>query len=230
MRLVLLPLLLASICLPFADPAAAQTCTPFDQGCIIAPTAAGEDVSPYCFLPTLARGDYETNYALTANDDDGGCHDFETYLRFVLPSNLLAPGQTVTEATLLLYYGFSFVLDGTPTAPPHAPITLRIHEVTSAWTEASTTWANRPGHGAPIATLGGITNYGIRSFDVTELVRHWAHGTKPNRGFAVTSPDARAIGFHSWEAEPTVPATQKARLYIEVGTGSPPPSIPLFPY
>jgi hypothetical protein len=230
MRPPSLALLLLPLSFLVAERAGAQTCTPFDQGCIIAPTASGEDVSPYCFLPTLARGDYETNYALTADDDGGACHNFETYLKFVLPSSLLASGQTVTRATLLLYYGFSFVLDGTPTPPPHAPITLRVHEVTAPWTEATTTWTNRPSYGPAIASVGGITNYGIRSFDVTALVRDWAHGRKQNRGFALTSPDERAIGFHSWEAEPTVPSNQKARLYLEVGSGSPPPSIPVFPY
>jgi hypothetical protein len=226
----ILPLTLALLLC--ADAALAQACNPaITSACLIEPTAAqGEDVAPYCFLPTLSRGQYETLYALTANDDEGVCHNFETYLRFDLPANLLDPGETVTNAILLVPYLFSFAFGGTPTPPPHPPVALRVYRVESFWSdEDSITWGNRPGYAAaPVAEHTGITNYGLREFDVTSLVREWAHGTRPNYGFALTSPNDRALGFYSWEAE--VPTSQKVRLLIQTGPGAAPPQVPVFPY
>ncbi len=224
---LILPLLLV------AELSDAQTCVIQANGdCMLQPTAEqGQDVSPYCFLPLLTRGDYETNYSFTANDDEGVCHNFETFLRFDLPANLLDPGETVVTARLLLFYAFTFGFDGPAPTLPHAPISVRIHEVLNPWTESTMTWSNRPAYAqTPTTTVGGITNLGLREFIVTDLVRHWAHGTKQNRGFAVVSPNDIPFGMHSWEADPSVPVAQKARLRITVGPGTPPASIPLFPY
>jgi hypothetical protein len=226
-------LLLAASLLSFAEVARAQTCIVQANGdCMLEPSAAqGDDVSPYCFLPSLARGQYETSYAFSAVDDEGACHNFETYLRFALPADLLEPGETVTTARLLLYYAFTFGFDGPAPTLPHAPITVHVSEVSSAWTEDAVTWANRPGFvSPPAASLSNVTNLGVKEFIVTDLVRAWAHGTKPNRGFAVTSPNDIPFGMNSWEADPAVPPFQKARLRITVGPGAPPTPVPLFPY
>lgn len=199
---------------------------------MLEPNAAqGQDVSPYCFLPTLARGQYETNYTFTANDGGGVCHNFETYLRFELPSDLLDPGETVITARLLLYYAFTFGFEGPAPTLPHAPITVNVHEVLNAWTEDAVTWANRPPHAAAVAAgLDDITNLGVQQFIVTDLVAAWAHGSKQNRGFVVISPDDIPFGMHSFEADPSVPSFQKARLRITVGPGTPPEAVPVYPY
>jgi len=233
------PLLLALAWLLLADVAAAQTCVVQTNGdCMLEPTAAeGQDVSPYCFLPALARGQYETNYAFTAFDTGGVCHHFQTYLRFELPPDLLDPGETVTTARLLLYYAFTFAFEGPAPTVPHAPITVNIHQVLAPWTggpspynEDAVTWSNRPPHAAAVAgTRNDITNFGVQQFFVTDLVRSWAHGTKPNHGFVVVSPNDIPFGMHSWEAEPPVTTGQKARLRITVGPGSPPQQVPFMP-
>jgi len=223
-----LPLLIALGTLLLADASHAQACNPaYTEFCLIEPTGAdGQDVAPYCFLPTLGRGQYETNYAVTGMLD-GECHSFVTYLRFQLPGDLLEPGETVTQATLLLPYLFSFTFGGTPTPPPHPPVTIRLHRVMTSWTEDAVTWVDRPSFDtAPAAEVTGVTHYGIKEFDVTDLVRSWAHGTQSNYGFVVTSPNDRTLGFYSFEAP--VSTAQKAALLIQAGAGDP-PAVPMMP-
>lgn len=229
MKRLFLSLLLAfSISLVVAGDADAQACSPaYTAFCLIEPTAASNDVSPYCFLPTLTRGQYETNYTVTSPGPPD-CHSFETFFQFMLPANLLDPGETVTSATLLVPYLFSFSFDGPVVPPPHAAVTLRLHRVTSSWNENSVTWANKPTYEAtPLAQVTGITNYGVREFDVTSLVRDWAGGAKQNYGFAMTSPNDRVMGFYSWESG--VAAAQKIALLIQTGPGTPPAPVPIMP-
>jgi hypothetical protein len=198
-----------------ARPARGQACDPaFQDFCLIQPSGPeGEDVAAYCFLPVLLRGQNPANYAVTATAEDGACHDFETYLRFALPDDLLGPGETVAEAQLLIPYSFSFSIDGEPAAPPHEPVSLQVHRVLSAWSESSLTWLNRPAFDpVPEDVRTGITDFADIELDVTALVRGWAHGTTPNFGFALTSPDERVLGFRSWEA--AVPDALQAALLI----------------
>lgn len=211
--------------------ARAQACNPIylPDFCQIEPTAAqGQDVSPYCFQPNTVRGQSETNYAVNGFDEDGACHHFLTYLKFDLPANLLTAGKTVTYASILVPFAFTFVFGEEPPAPPFPPSTLRVHRVLSSWTENTVTWANKPIYdGIPIFTLNGITNFGTRELVVTDQVRRWAHGQQPNFGFVLSSPTETALGFQSWEA--AVPASAKPALYIETGNGTPPPPIPALP-
>ncbi len=209
--------------------ARAQACAPgFPAGeCFIEPTSAGQDVAPYCFIPTLWRGNSDTNYAVTANDPNGVCHHFQTFLRFDLPAGLLAPGQTVTHASLYVPYAFSFDIDGDPIPPTHPPAKLEVHRVTSNWTEAGVTWNTRPSiDGTAVAEVPGITTYQVLDIDVTQQVRRWAHGQQPNFGFALTSPSDRALGFYSWEAGASFP---KVSLDIFTGPGVAPAPIPALP-
>jgi hypothetical protein len=230
MKRFLFALLLAlPLSVAVAGVAGAQSCNPAHTAfCLIEPTAAsGDDVAPYCFLPTLTRGQYETNYAVL-EPGPPDCHTFETFMRFILPSNLLDPGETVTSATLLIPYLFSFAFEGPVVPPPHAPVSLRLHRVTSFWNENAVTWVNKPPYEAtPIATVTGITNYGVREFNVTTLVRDWAAGVRPNYGFALTTPNNRVMGFNSWES--SAPAAQKPALLIVVGPGTPPTPVPIMP-
>jgi hypothetical protein len=196
--------------------AAAQACNPaFEDFCLIVPTGQeGQDVAPYCFLPTLLRGENPANWAVTASDAEGACHDFETYLRFDLPVDLLAPGEAVLEAQLIVPYTFSFAIDGEPSPPPHAPVELRVHRVLGPWSESSLTWLNRPAFDpVPHDARGGITDFGDIDFDVTELVRGWADGTLPNFGLVLTTPNDRVLGFRSWEA-PVADALKTALLIV----------------
>jgi hypothetical protein len=219
---------LLALAVAFASPApaAAAACEAGTnpENCLLIPDgSASDDVAPYCFLPTLPRGQNPSNYAVTAQDEKGVCHNFETYLKFELPPDLLVPGETVVGAFLDVPYTFSFSIDGPPVDPPHAPVTLRLHRVAGPWSENGVAWNTRPGYDAtPIASVSGITGFTHVVFDVTDVVRSWAHGTGANHGFALTSPDDRVLGFHSWEAE--VNESHKVALLIVRGSGTPPPA------
>jgi hypothetical protein len=194
-----------------AGPALAQECDPaFPDVCLIVPDASGEDVSPYCFLPTLARGSHTTNYATTAFSTAGTCHSFVTFLRFELPAGLLEPGAAIEQATLLVPYLFNSSFG---TEPPHPPVRLRVHRVTAAWSEAAVTWASQPPYEATLLDeVDGITDFGVIELDVTQVVRDWVQGTLANHGLVLTSPDDQVLGFHSWEA--TVSNALKTALLI----------------
>ena len=219
-----LPLLILVAALALAGDARAQACLPGypNNVCVIQPALnEGDDTAPYCFQPTTPRGQHETLYSVTAVDGTG-CHTFVDYMKFVLPANLLDPGETVLEAHLYVPYSFSYVYMGTPTPPPHPPITMRVHRVLAPWAEDTVTWNSKPGYvELPHDEITGITAPVTLDFDVTFLVRAWAHGTLPNYGFAITSPNDRAIGTYSWEAElsPAQRPTLVSALAIQVGTG-----------
>jgi hypothetical protein len=217
-------LALALALLPAAPaPGACESGTPSNVCLLVPDGSSSDDVSPYCFLPALSRGQSTTNYAVTAEDDTGVCHHFETYLRFELPPDLLVSGETVTEAYLDVPYLFSFSIDGPPSPPPHPPVMLRVHRVSAPWIENGVVWNQRPAYEAmPLDSVGNITSYQAVTFDVTDLVRAWAHGTAANHGFVLTTPDDRVLGFHSWEA--SVPEEQKLALLIVRGAGPPPPA------
>jgi hypothetical protein len=210
----LLALGAASLAFLPAAPPHAQQCSPdFDDLCLIEPTAAGEDVSPYCFLPTLSRGLGDTNYATTASEGDGTCHDFVTYLRFVLPADLLGPAEVVTQASLLVPYAFNSTFGS---VPPHSPVRLRVHRVTGPWSEATVTWVNQPPFDPVwLDEVDGIVDYTTLEFDVAAAVASWASGAQPNYGFVLTSPDEEVLGFYSWEAP--VSAALKPALAIVTG-------------
>lgn len=224
-----LPLLLAVAMLMLAADAHAQVCRAGDPPnvCVIEPSAVnGEDTSPYCFVPTLPRGDYDTLYTVTSVVGSE-CHSFATYLRFTLPANLLDPGETVTNALLVVRYNFGFEYGQGPNTNPHAPVTMNVHRVLAPWSESLMSWESKASYSAlPAAQKTGITQPGDISFNVTTLVRGWAHGTLPNYGFALTSPDSHTMGMYSWETD--VPASEKNALYIFIGNGAP-PAVPIMP-
>lgn len=177
---------------------------------ILEPGAEGEDTAPYSFIQTLARGGHEILYALTFGDGTGR-HDFETFLRFTLPPDLLGPDEEIRQSLLSLYYSIDSVGFGVGTDEPGI---LECREVTSSWTEMGVTWNQKPSYGPPVDTITGIEAKGPLLCDVTEPVRAWADGARPNRGFALTNPTGRLLGFYSFEAQ--VAQNLKAALYIDV--------------
>jgi hypothetical protein len=214
------------LCLLAASSAGAADCEAgtAPDVCLLVPDGSdSDDVSPYCFLGTLPRGQSTTNYAVTAKDEDGVCHDFVTYLKFELPGGLLVPGETVTTALLDVPYAFTFSIEGPPVLPPHPPVTLSVHRVIGPWTENGVSWNARPGYeSTPLDSFSELTEFRSVTFDVTEVVRAWAHGIGANHGFVLTSPDEQVLGFHSWEAD--VAENLKAALLIVRGSGEAPPA------
>jgi hypothetical protein len=184
----LLPLLLAAplIALP-AETASAATYL----------IQSGDDTSPYSFIPSLPRGNRDTLYAFTDEDESGIAHDFETYVRMDLPDELIGEGDQVTEAYLWVYYGFDFTGFGDGT---DEPADMQLHEVLEPWDEQSMDWNSRPAYGPVLDVHPDIDGLGLIWFDVTELVRDWLDGV-PNHGVALTNPTPRLIGMYAFEAD-----------------------------
>lgn len=177
---------------------------------ILRPGPEGDDTAPYSFLTSLARGGHETLYALTFGDETGR-HDFESFLRFTLPPDLLGPDEEIRQSLLSLYYAIDSTGFGVGSDEPGV---LECREVTGDWTEMGVTWSAKPGYGPPVDTIEDLDAKGPLLCDVTESVRAWADGLRPNRGFALTNPTGRMIGFYSFEAQ--VPQDFKAALFIDV--------------
>lgn len=178
---------------------------------LVQPGPEGADSAPYGFLPNLVRGDYTTLYAFSEVD----AHQFEIYLQFPLPAGVPAPGEQVAKAELYLTYAFDFTGFG---GTSNEPGLLRLHAVQAPWSEAALAWVNRPPIGPVLATIPDITGFRTLVFDVTTLVRAWTAGA-PNHGVAITSPTARVMGFHSFEAT-SQPAALRPFLVIQTAPGS----------
>ncbi len=67
---------------------------------------------------------------------------------------------------------------------------VKVHRALGNWSESTITWANKPAFESTAAasiTIGAQTNYGIRQWDVTELVRGYHSGAYPNYGIVLKS-------------------------------------------
>jgi hypothetical protein len=173
---------------------------------VLQPGPEGEDVAPYEFLPSSLRG---SNPSLWATTNDG--HSFITYLRFALPPDLVAPGEAVGEATLTVFFATDEVGFGEGGDEPGV---LECRPVLEDWSESTVTWLAKPAFGEPVDVIEGIEELGPLAFDVAGLVAEWVDGVRPNRGFALTNPTARLMGFFSFEAQ--VEPVFKASLAIDV--------------
>ena len=190
----------------------------------------GEDVAPYCFHAHAgarpARDDTTRSQRTTAT---AAATTSSTYLRFDAAGEPARPRRDGRPGALS---GRLHVrLRVRPGPAPNAartPITMSVHRVLTPWTEDTVTWTNKPAY-AEVA--GGRrspaspqpVDAGVRRHD---LVRGWAHGTKPNHGFALTSPNDHTLGMYSWEAGGRRRRRRHA-LYIVIGPGTPP--IPIMP-
>lgn len=178
---------------------------------LIQPGPEGSDVAPYSFIPSLRRGNRETQYAFTDVDESGVSHAFETNLHFALPPDLVPPGEEVSEAYVWIVYSFDFTGFGDGTSDPGM---IACHEILEPWIESDVSWLNRPAYGPAFDAQSGINQLGLVWCDVTLLVDAWARGTKPNFGIALTNPTPRLIGFYSFEAT-TVDANLRPGLVVE---------------
>jgi len=191
----------------------------------LAPPAAAEpvwiregiDVSPYSFLPSLRRGNRDTQYVFTGGRDyDGATHDFRTYVRFDLPEDLLEPGEFVAEAYVWLFYGFDYTAFGEASDVPGE---MRCHEVLEPWEELGVTWISQPAYAPAFDVHPDVEELGLLWCDATELVRAWVKGTKPNHGIAFTNESERLIGVYSFEAAVDAPLAPGLVIGIDTGAG-----------
>lgn len=169
-----------------------------------------EDTAPYSFVPSLPRYNNSTLYAFQGFDVPTSTeHDFETYLWFNVPPNIIPAGHVLAQATLLVTYAFDATGFGTPSTDPG---TLACHEVTADWDQTTLTWVNRPPIAPAFRTLTGITGFGAQLIDTTMVVHRWIYGTRPNFGVALTNATAREIGMNSRES--SADASLKPQLIL----------------
>jgi len=201
-----------------------RTCSILGLGVLlVAPAAAdvfqiqsGVDASPYAFIPTLPRGNSETSYAFVAEDDAGKAHDFENFVRFDLPPDLLGPDERVVEAVFWTAYAFEFSAFGDGGS---GPATVVCHAVLEPWNEAELTWLEKPAYGPAIDVQPEIDEVGTLVWClVTDLVQAWATGATANHGIALTNPTDRVVGMYSFEASDAISAPwERPTLLIETG-------------
>ena len=172
MRLSYLSVAVASAAL-----AASSLATPV----VIAPDeASSKDTFIYSAIPTFNFG---TRDYLGASVESSGVHTTTSLIQFDLAGQAVAANEA---ASLSIFVRTSA---GTPFAAvssePSAnfPVTVDIYKVTSAWDEATTTWASRPStDAAPVASFvaNGVQQY--FSADLTSLVQSWIANPASNFG------------------------------------------------
>ncbi len=180
---------------------------------LLQPGPEGADSAPYSFIPSLPRGNRDTNYVFSSVDETG-THSFETFVHFELPEDLLAPGEGIVEAALWIYYAFEFSGFGDASSEVGE---VECRPVLEPWDAATLTWVNKPAYGAPVDVFPDVTTLGLIYCDVTSLVAQWAAGVRPNYGFALTNPTGRLIGFYSFDAT-GIERNLRPSLAIETGT------------
>ena len=174
----------------------------------------GVDTSPYQFIPTLPRGNYDKLYAFSDPE-----HSFESFLFFELPPDLVGPDEVVSQALLALYYGINLPPPVAGEGGSDEPGVAECRAVLSAWNEGTLTWSNKPAYGPVVDSIENITELGTLLFDVTDVVANWAYGWEPNHGLAITSPTARLLGFYSFEANQVLEQYRPALIVtVEPGT------------
>lgn len=118
-------------------------------------------------------------------------------------------GATVTSARLSLYVS-------SPTAT-----TVRVHRVTSAWDEATTSWTSFAGaYDATTATSFATGIWGTRVVDVTALVQTWVDGDA-NHGLLLEEDAGYRTGYGASEN------TNAARRPVLEVCFEEPPAVPL---
>jgi hypothetical protein len=125
------------------------------------------------------------------------------------------PGSIVQSAQVSLYVSNAY------------STTVRVHPVTSAWNEASTTWNTFQSAYDPAVIATYVTGgYGTRTFSLRDQVQAWVDGA-PNHGFLLEEdPTTYRTGYGSSEN-----ATQTRRpaltvCYDDPGAPPPPPPAP----
>jgi hypothetical protein len=177
---------------------------------------ASDDSAPYSFLPSQPRGNNDFLWALTGFDEPTNTrHDFRSFVRFNLPSNLLGPGEQVLEAYAFFRYTNEVpdVFGGSAGQPAQ----IDCHEVLGSWSESTLTWINQPPFAPASDSQPGITSlFALIWCDVTPLVQGWVTGTRPNHGLVLTNPTGHGIGMYSFEKTGVSPH-EKPSLAIRTG-------------
>lgn len=135
-------------------------------------------------------GEAEDKAFGVGNDDNFYLDPGPAKLRGAVAFDLseIPAGSDLVNATLTLQYA------GSSGAHP-SPLALYFTPYTSAWSESSITWNNRPGRSGADAVEGVWPPSGFNPTqnDLSALVDKWLDGTLSNHGFEISMP--------AWETE-----------------------------
>jgi hypothetical protein len=95
-----------------------------------------------------------------------------------IPSN-----ATINRATLYFFQSFA--------APPgDRPMDFRAQYMNTDWSEGSVTWNNANYLGGDALPIGSLpSNLGWQTFDISNVIRTWNSGARPNYGLIVTGDE-----------------------------------------
>lgn len=183
-----------------SEPLTVSTCVTFQRG-------HGTDAVADTYLkPNALTKNFGAKPALRVSASD------EALIRFELAS--IPSNATIMRATLRLFANGE-AGDGT----------IRLHRVTSAWTEGSVTYASFRQAFAP-DPVGGLrveSRTTQKSVDLTSVVSGWVHGTYPNAGLELdVATDHHAARDHESDddGDPTLfvssegPAARRPALEV----------------
>jgi len=125
-------------------------------------------------------------------------HDWGPFHALVRFDAAAISGQTVDSATLRLYL-----------ADLRAGGSIRVHAITSPWTESSVTWNTGPSYEpVPEAVIAvGSADVGSTvSIDLTDLAAKWASGAVQNHGVLLRTTEPIRAEFDTKETPGGVPA------------------------
>ncbi|MFZ6018418.1 MAG: DNRLRE domain-containing protein, partial [Chloroflexota bacterium] len=131
----------------------------------------------------LPNNNYGSGVYLKIGSEECAGQEFPDRGRALIKFDLspIPTGQVIESASLRLYLRNAY--------PGGATInTISIHGVTASWIETGVTWNNQPAHTATsfASIVVGVTQAWY-SWDITELVREWYSGSRPNNGLKMIS-------------------------------------------
>ena len=178
------------------------TCASVQAGTIL-PT---DDTFIDEYSPTTIYGTQQ--YLIVRNMNLSG-YVLDTLVKFNLSS--IPIGSFVISAKLNLYY--YHYNDANPVGNP-----LNAHCITSAWSESTTNWNNRPTYNATASsTVSGPSSYGWIQWDVRSDVQDFVNGTKTNYGWQIMDASSKNSMIYFYPKEYT---DSNYRPYLEVAYGT----------
>ncbi|WP_309053823.1 DNRLRE domain-containing protein [Streptomyces sp.] len=151
------------------------------------------------YISSADNADHSQGHILHVGTPDNGVTKYRSFMRFDVSKLRGAP---IKQATLRVYN--SFVSDCSANA------WMGVHPVTSAWDQATITWANQPTVGAGKGTWFGVghpncpdvtnkndpaASNGIQRIDVTDWVKGWADTSLPNHGIRFSAAESGTSGY-----------------------------------
>jgi hypothetical protein len=159
---------------------------------IVSQTSGPEGTNVVVTLPVaqdafLSSANPDTPYGLWTTLRLG--YDQSTFqaLRFMLQwdMSIIPPNSVINNATASIYQ-FSVT-------PPGDTLRVQGQYVTAQWYENSVTWNNANYLGGDITQVGDINSaLGWKSVNVTDIVRTWYSGARPNYGTILTADETPA--------------------------------------